>query len=119
MAKANIKTSNGVIINIEGTPDEVVSLVSRLQEKEYSPRKSSAIIQKKKKSGPATPTTLVSGLLDAGFFKKQRILADIRVELEKMGYRYPATTLSPIVLRLVRRGQLNRVKNDKQWAYVR
>jgi len=61
---------------------------------------------------------LIASLVDGGFFKKPRDLASIRTALAEMGHHYPVTTLSPIMLRLVRKRNLRRIKEQKRWVYV-
>jgi hypothetical protein len=61
---------------------------------------------------------LVSQLIDGGFFKKPKELGAIKTALEEQGHYYPVTTLSPAVLRLVRKKQLRRIKDKKRWLYV-
>jgi hypothetical protein len=39
--------------------------------------------------------------------------------LEEQGQFYPVTSLSPTVLRLVRKRELRRIKDKKRWLYVR
>jgi len=56
--------------------------------------------------------------MDGGFFRKPKDLAAIKVALEEMGHYYPITTLSPTLLRLVRKRQLRRTRDKKRWLYT-
>jgi hypothetical protein len=61
---------------------------------------------------------LIAELIDGGFFKKPKELSAIRNALQEHGHHYPLTTLSPVMLRLVRRRELRRLKDKKRWVYV-
>lgn len=119
MAKAHI-TKGGTKITVEGTPQEVAEVVARLEGEAASPsrhasRKKAAKSEKKQKD---TPINLISSLIDGGFFRKPKDLAATKVALEEMGHFYPVTTLSPVLLRMVRRRQLRRIKEKKRWLYT-
>ena len=118
MAKAHITTKEGIKITVEGTPQEVVNLVTQLKGgvPNSSVKKSSS---NKHQSRPkATPVNLISELIDGNFFKKPKELSAIKVALEEQGHYYPATSLSPALLRLVRKRHLRRIKDKKRWLYV-
>jgi hypothetical protein len=66
----------------------------------------------------ATPINLISSLIDGGFFRKPKDLAAAKIALEEMGHFFPVTTLSPVLLRLVRKRQLRRIKDQKRWFYT-
>lgn len=72
----------------------------------------------KAKQGRVLLVDLLSSLIDGGFFKKPRDLASIKSALAEMGHHYPVTTLSPVMLRLVRRRSLRRIREQKRWMYV-
>ena len=121
MPKAHIVTKNGTKITIEGTPEEVASLAKQLAEPTGSP----ALPKSKPSKGSKlllqlkpTPSNLIASLIDGGFFRKPKDLASIKVALEEMGHFFPVTTLSPVLLRLVRKRQLRRMKDKKRWLYT-
>jgi hypothetical protein len=118
MAKAQITTPQGISIKIEGTPAEIASVVDDLTEKA---RKEGSTKSGRAKSKTARPslTTLIESLIDGGFFKKPRGLADVRNALAEMGHHYPVTTLSGAMLSQVRARQLRRIKSNKVWTYAR
>ncbi len=62
--------------------------------------------------------SLIADLIDGGFFKKPKELSAIKLALEEQGHYYPATSLSPNLLRLVRKRDLRRIKDKKRWQYV-
>lgn len=115
MAKAQITTPQGMSVKIEGTPAEITAVVRDLEAKgKAAPRP-----RGKTKQGRVLLVDLIASLVDGGFFKKPRDLASIRTTLAEMGHHYPVTTLSPIMLRQVRKRNLRRIKEQKRWVYVR
>lgn len=119
MAKAQIVTSEGTRVSIEGTPDEVAAVVARIESKNSPPTQkivqSARPHEKKSKLGPQDH---ISTLISQGFFKKPQGLGAIKTALEERGYFYAVTSLSPVVLRLVRKRELRRIKEKKLWTYV-
>jgi hypothetical protein len=122
MAKAHITTEQGTKITVEGTPEEVSALVKHLG---YTGKQPTSGDNKRglgrlsRSAGQkSTPVNLISNLIDGGFFKKPKDLAAVKVALEEVGHVYPVTTLSPVLLRLVRKRQLRRLKEKKKWVYT-
>lgn len=120
MAKANIKTKDGTIITIEGTPEEVAKTI-KLFDSAPSSKKEKSHTKEETISTPnskITPVNLIGSLIDGGFFKKPKDLSEVKHALEELGHVYPVTSLSPALLRLVRRRQLRRLKEKKRWLYT-
>jgi hypothetical protein len=118
MAKAHITTKSGTQVTIEGTPTEVAALVDQLGGRLSSGSKVKATTSKRKSRTKAGPINLLSELIDGGFFKKPKELSAVKIALEEQGHFYPVTSLSPAVLRLVRKRELRRIKDKKRWLYV-
>jgi hypothetical protein len=122
MAKAHYTTKSGAVVTIEGTPQEVAELVAQLEGTTPRKAENGAPARKGAAKGKAlskpTPVTLISELIDGGFFKKPKGLGEIKSALEESGHFYPVTSLSPTVLRFVRKRQLRRIKENKRWLYV-
>ena len=116
MAKAQITTPQGIHVKIEGTPAEITEVVHDLETK--SKKAAPERRRGKAKQGRVLLVDLIGSLIDGGFFKKPRDLGSIRTALAEMGHHYPVTTLSPSMLRLVRRRSLRRIKEQKRWVYV-
>jgi hypothetical protein len=121
VAKATIKSSSGAIITIEGTQEEVAKIISSYektsvvgQAKEAIARTKSSKNKVKKREGASD---LLIGLREAGFFAKARTLAEMSDALEEKGYLYPTTTLSGVVLGLVKRKELRRKMMEGRWVY--
>jgi len=116
MAKAHITTKEGALITIEGTPAEVAAITEKLGGA-MAPSLQKGSKHRQSKLKP-TPMGLLGSLIDGNFFKKPKDLAAVKVALEEMGHIYPMTTLSPILLRLVRKHQLRRIKEKNRWFYA-
>jgi hypothetical protein len=115
MAKATIRTPQGIQVNVEGTPAEIAAVVKDLEGKD-APKDGRK--PRKPASGKATLQDLIDSLIDGGFFKKPRDLASIKGALAEMGHHYPQTTLSPTMLRKVRSRSIRRIRDQKRWMYV-
>jgi len=125
MAKASIKSKFGTSILIEGTDSEVARIVTLLEGREgdetASKRRSSKPTMTKKRENNAkfNATDGILRLREEGFFNKQKTLLDIKRALEEQGLIYPLTTLSGVVLKQVRKRNLRRIKEKKNWEYVK
>jgi len=115
MAKAQLTTKLGTRVTIEGTSDEVADLLARL-EREAPPVRDAKPSRAKKVL--ASPANLISEFVETGFFAAPKELNAIRLALKEQGHFYPTSTLSPTLLRLVRKRQLRRIKENKRWVYV-
>jgi hypothetical protein len=117
MARVHVTTKHGAKITVEGTPEEVAFLVSRLEGGAAPSQKRTKTAAHGSRPRP-TPTNLITDFIDGGFFKKPKELSAIKLALEEQGHYYPVTSLSPTLLRLVRKRQLRRIKDQKRWLYV-
>lgn len=119
MTTASITLPSGAKVVIEGSQAEVAELIAKFQggspsavtAPEGSPMRAAI-----KRAGPLR---LIGDLIDADFFKSPQELGAVRIALEAQGHFYPTTSLSPLMLRLVRGKQLRRIKTNKRWTYVR
>lgn len=117
MAKAHIKTQDGVEMRVEGTPQEIIAIARNLKARETKEVRGKSTVGTK--SGKGSLGDLIATLADGSFFKQPKDLASIKAALAEMGHHYPVTTLSPAVLRMVRKRTLRRMKQDKRWVYTR
>jgi len=121
--KANIETENGTKITIEGTQEEVSKVLDTFKEKhEVHTKELPEKIEGKKinKSyNKLSASDLLLTLAADNFFNKPKTLAEIKHALEEQGYFYPVTTLSGVVLGLVKKRGLRRIKQNKMWGYVK
>lgn len=120
MPKATVTMKSGATVMIEGSQSELAALVSLI---EGGGEPTPAVVRGNKPTKPeglrSTPTGLLAELIGSGFFSRPRAISEVRVKLEEMGNFYPVTTLSPVLLRFVKKRELRRIKTDKQWTYVR
>jgi hypothetical protein len=114
MARATIKSSTGALITVEGSDSEVSTILTMFER--------SAVVAKQQEKKKATKkrlaaSDLIIGLRERGFFAKPKSLSEISAALEEEGFLYPITTLSGVVLGLVKKKELRRKKVDGRWAY--
>ena len=121
MPKANINLPNGTKIIIEGSVEDVAKIISLVKEPRHQPKKTRKPKAKtertKKKKEKKGPTFYILELKKRGFFKDKRMLEDVIKVLKTKGQIYPSTTISPIMLKLVRKEELKRLKEQKKWKY--
>jgi hypothetical protein len=147
--KAKIRTGSGIEMTIESDRRTVQEIVSEIHRREESRARFREEFEKRRelerkrleefrrmrnetvhnmnpgqkigKDGAKTKLILFTDLIKQGFFGNQRNLGDVQKALEEKGYHYPASSLSPTLLRLVRSGVLKRtkhVKGEKEvWVY--
>ena len=117
MPKAIVTTKSGATVAIEGSEDEVAALLARIEAGENSSNPSRRGASRKS-DGKPTMSGLVAELIEEGFFKTPKELGAVKVALEQRGHFYPVTSLSPLMVRLVRKKGLRRLKEKKRWMYV-
>jgi len=121
MAKATIKSSTGAVITVEGSEEEVSKILSAYEKTSVVGQAKQAIARSKatkrddkKREGAGD---LVVKLREEGFFDKPKGLGEISEALEAEGFLYPTTSLSGVVLGLVKKRELRRKKVDGRWVY--
>ncbi len=121
MAKATIKSSTGAVITVEGSDSEVSSILTMYERSTAVGQAKGVIARQKEKKKAAKKrlgaSDLVVGLRERGFFDKPKSLSEISGALEEEGFLYPVTTLSGVVLGLVKKKELRRKRIDGRWAY--
>src|SRR5690348_1194591 len=101
MPKAVVNTKSGAVVTIEGTQDEVADLLGLLETGARARTQLSAHRPHRFKNGLRRgPAQLLPELVDEGFFSEPKSLGAVRSALQEKGHFYPATTLSPLMLRL-------------------
>ena len=121
MAKATIKSKTGAIITIEGSAHEVSNIVAgfdRLAGVQQTKAKMARHrAERKEERKRMTASDIILGLQDDGFFNKPKNLTEIAEALEEKGHIYPTTSLSGVMLALVKRRLFGRKKSDGKWVY--
>lgn len=113
MAKATMTLEGGTTVVIEGSQDEVATLLGRFQGRPQS--QPAGGVARKTKVGPMN---LLLELIADGFFREPKELGAVRAALAGKGHIYPVTSISPLMVRLVRRRELRRLKERNRWMYV-
>jgi hypothetical protein len=130
MAKANLVLPDGTKVAIDGTADEVASLLerfsstsgsrssSRSRSRRVARAKSGSGAQAKTRTRRAGPTEHIRDLIGGGYFKTKREIGAVRDKLEERAHIYPVTSISGPLYRLVKSKELRRIKEDAAWRYV-
>ncbi len=126
MAKAHLILPNGTTVNIEGTVEEVASLLTRFEKVSKKPADSKPTNAKKIHSGQLGHAnngreglhTPLRALVSEDYFRTKRTIGEIRAKLEEQGHIYPIQRISTPLLRLTRDRTLRRFKEGEGWVYV-
>lgn len=129
MATAKLVLPDGTTVNIEGSADEVATLLARFSGGSLSNPDASKRTSKKtpyrsskgsNKDRPKRrgPRTLLEDLAKENFFKSKRTIGEVQKKLEEKGHIYAMNSLSTPLLRLTRGGVLRRIKEKAGWVYV-
>jgi DNA-binding transcriptional ArsR family regulator len=123
MTKATIKTKAGTEITIESDKETIEYIINAIQRREdmMIHLRTSREIRNKEIHGeqPTNATQMILKLKKQGYFKSERTATEINEALKKEAFHYPITTIYPVLLRLVRKGELGRLKNKEgNWVYV-
>jgi hypothetical protein len=121
MPKATIRSKSGAIITIDGSEGELSKILSAFEQSEQvvqvRQRISKMKVERKEQKKRQSAAKLLIGLKEEGYFEKPKALGDITRALEEKGYLYPVTTLSGVVLSLVKNRHLRRKKVEGRWVY--
>lgn len=123
MTKATIKTKH-TEITIESDRETIKEIALALQRREEFKGRFVAERERRQKEitkpsdSPKSATGAILKLKSEDYFKVKRSLLDIQKKLEEEGFIYPNTTLSPLLLKLVKRGELGRISEGGVWMYV-
>jgi len=120
MVNAKITFPDGTQIDVEGTAEDIVKIKQRFDEKNDALKNKDT---PNKKTGQRIhsskgPLGRVRLLIERNFFEQKRTLQDVKSKLEEMAIFYRLSDLSPSLIRLVKRGELRRLKEKNQWRYV-
>jgi hypothetical protein len=134
MPKANVVLADGTKVTIEGTSEEIATVLSRISttgSQAPVPKVRKGVERRRRraagKDAPAAasgktrskgPADYIRELASEGFFKTKRGLRDVQEKLEEGAHIYPVTHLSPVLFRLVHLKELRRIKEDGTWKYV-
>lgn len=122
MAELLLETLNGDIVKVSGSQDEIAHILRTVGVRQASTNNADRAATGRGKRGKARmagPTDLIRSLKEDGFFDNERSLSDVQEALKLRGRIYAVTSLSPLLVRLVRDRRLGRVRGPKgRWMYV-
>lgn len=119
MAKAQLTLQSGTKVVIEGSEEEVAKLLLLVDGPKMAPVKTSEkSLPKKSGFAKTSLSDLIGNLVDEGFFKKPTDLNSVKDALKQQGHYFARSAVPTQLLRLVKRRQLRRIKEDGQWRYV-
>jgi len=123
MVKATIKTKFGAEITIDSDRETIEYIFLALYRREEEKKRwKEHMIKRRANLGsgtvPKSTADRILNLKSDGFFKEKRSLRDIQKKLDEMGHYKLITSLSPIILRLLRRGELTRYEEEQKLYYI-
>lgn len=129
MATAKLVLPDGTTVSIEGTADEVATLLTRFSGDRPSKSHTSGDLPKHRSSRSTNrasqnrqtrkgPRILLQDLADENFFRSRRTIGEVQKKLEEKGHIYGLNSLSTPLLRLTRAKVLRRIKEKSGWVYV-
>lgn len=117
MAHAKISIPGGISMEVDGTPDEVASVLEKLRSEQVEASRGRTGAHDLRKS-----KGVLGGLIDQikseEFFKTPRGLSDVQKKLAELGHTYPVTTLSGAMQTQTRNRRLRRFKQHGKYVYV-
>ena len=123
MPKAIIKTKAGTEIIIESDKETIEYIVTSIQRREemIAHLRAHRELRNKEIHGeqPQNATQMILKLKKEGYFKTERTATEVMEALKKEAFHYPITTIYPVLIRVVKKGELGRLKNKEgNWVYV-
>jgi len=116
MVHAEIVLKDGTKMILDGSPEEIIKIKEDMEKK--FKKENLAKDTKKRISSKDGPIARVAELVETDFFNEKRTLGDIKKKLEEKAIFYDVTSLSPSLLRLVKKGYVRRIKENGGWRYV-
>jgi len=122
MTKAEINLPNGTKITVDGTPEEIIRIQQAFSDSPDSTSKKKQGYRDKgipkKKPSKVGPLGRIRTLITEDYFKEKRTMEDVRKSLEERAIFYKHSDIAPSLIRLVKKGELRRLKEEGQWIYV-
>ncbi len=116
MAEAEILTKDGMKVIIKGEIDEVKHLLEYFKSHQLPAKE----INKKptKRTLANSVTDKVRELIKIGFFSPPRSINEVAEQLSMKGYSVKLSEISPVLLFMVRRGEISREGAAKHYKYT-
>jgi hypothetical protein len=107
-------------LQIEGDEKSISEILERLRVSALHTKKTSRPFETGGQANKIYSHTIsgqIQRLIDDSFFKRPKSLKEIIKELERLGFNYPASSVSPVLLNsFIRKSRLKR--NGKKGGYV-
>jgi superfamily II DNA/RNA helicase len=116
MANAKINMPGGISVEVDGSPEEVASVLQKLRAEAGRTFTQPDLDAGGKPRGEIP--ALITMLKAEEFFKTPRGLSDVREKLAEIGHHYPVTTLSGAMQAQTRSRNLRRFKKEGRYVYV-
>jgi hypothetical protein len=113
MVKAEIKLSDGSVVSVDGSVSEVKRLVEFFNKNAEKKKR-----LEKKSSSKGGTASIIRSLIEAGYFKQERSISEIAREMGARGYPLELMYLSPLLLQMVRTGELKRAGERGRYKYI-
>ncbi|NYZ77141.1 hypothetical protein H0O02_02380 [Candidatus Micrarchaeota archaeon] len=117
MAQVEISTSGGTKILVEGTTQEINAIVDYVKSRETTSH--TGVVAEKSPHRKKNLTDLILDLKGEGFFDSPKKITEVKNALDQKAHFYPLPSVSTRLIRLVRGGELGRVKMESKWGYVK
>lgn len=117
MANAKISMPGGVSVDLDGTPEEITTVLENLR------RSNETVATTGRRTAPVPKgkgeiSRLIESLKAEEFFRSPRGLSEIQKKFAEIGHHYPLTTLSGAMISQSRHRNLRRFKQDGKYVYV-
>ena len=117
MALAKISMPGGILVEVDGTPDEVSTVLENLKTKGVASSARTKPSRSPKKGRGEIPG-LITALRSEEFFRSPKGLGDVQTKLAELGHHYPLTTLSGAMQTQSKNRNLRRFKQGGRYVYV-
>jgi len=125
MPKAEIATSTGTKIIIDGSTAEIAAILSIYKDKPNKDPDTSLVKDnhnddsKRHQKSKLTLEDYILDLKSSGFFDAPKKTALVKEKLDQESHFYPMQTVSTRLIRMNEKKLLGRIKEGNQWAYVK
>jgi len=128
VAKATLTLADGAVVDFESTDEGIAKILALYNSTLQQPagKKRGKVKRVAGKQGVKKPQakeglqTRTEELITAGFFKAAKTPPQVAAQLLTKGFKHSSSTVSTVLIRLVKAGRLDRHWNDetKRWNYI-